>query len=328
MQRYDSTFLAMGTEVQLSILAKDPSSAAQLSARIERSLRRQGIDWYPWTTDDSGELKQLNTALTEHRSMTVSPTLAALLQRSVELQRLSDDYFDPAVAPLVKAWGFADLNDAPATASSSILNQWRTSHPSLSDLHIDGKQVSSTRQDLQLDLGALAKGYALQLALQQLKAQGCTQAAINMGGQWGVMGKSMTAQLQTLAIREPRSAKALAEIRLQDGESISTSGDYERYALQDGRRIHHLLDPHTGQPVTHTEAVTVIDDDATLADAASTALMAAGPENWRRIARQMGIREALRIDASGAIEVTAALYARLQWNPAALRQHRIQQIDL
>jgi thiamine biosynthesis lipoprotein len=80
-------------------------------------------------------------------------------------------------------------------------------------------------------------------------------------------------------------------------------------------------------PVAHTESVTVISNDATLADAASTALMAAGPDNWQRIARQLGVREVLRIDATGAIEVTAALYARLHWLPA-IQGHAIRQIKL
>lgn len=328
LQRYDSEFLAMGTLVQLSILSDNPATAATLSAQIERTLLQQGIDWYPWTVDARGELKQLNAALAAGERKTISPQLAHLLQRALQLHRQSDGYFDPAVAPLTQAWGFTEANTAASEASPELLTRWRKNRPTLAALRIAGTSISSTRQDLQLDLGAIGKGHALQLALEQLRKLGCDNAMLNMGGQIGVVGQSMAAQLQATSIRDPRADSPLAGLKLAAGESIATSGDYQRFAQQDRRRVHHLLDPFTGMPVTHTQAVTVVSADATLADVASTALMAAGPDHWRRVARQLGIREVLRVDATGAIEVTAALYARLQWRPAAQQLHSIKRIDL
>jgi thiamine biosynthesis lipoprotein len=324
--RYDTEFLAMGTRVQLSLLARTPTEAAQLSAHLQRRLLRQGIDWYPWSRDPSGELRQLNAALAAGKPITISQPLRALLQRALQAYQFSDGYFDPAVAPLTAAWGFADVAGHAGIPDPALLEHWRQARPTLADLHIDGEQVSSVRHDLQLDLGAIGKGYALQLALQELQRQGCTDAALNMGGQLGIMGAQIAQQLGPVAIRDPRADTALATLQLAAGESISTSGDYERYALVGQQRIHHLFDPHTGLPVTHTEAVTVISMDATLADAASTALMAAGPDNWQRIARQLGVRDVLRVDASGAIEVTAALYARLKWRHD-LPPHRIHTVE-
>jgi FAD:protein FMN transferase len=308
----------MGTQVQLSMLAARPTAAATLSAQIERTLLRQSIDWYPWTPDATGELRQLNAALAAGHAFTVSPPLLALLQQARQAFAASDGYFDPAIAPMTQRWGFAAADSVATTPpDAATLALWRKSRPTLADLRIDGQHVSSTRPDLQLDLGAIAKGYAEQLALQQLQALGCSDAVINMGGQITVMGTTMAQQFEAVAIRDPRAEQALATLQLKSGESISTSGDYERFVERNGQRLHHLFDPHTGMPVTHTQAVTVISTDATLADAASTALMAAGPDNWQRIAQQLGVREVLRIDATGAIEVTPALYARLRWAPAA-----------
>jgi FAD:protein FMN transferase len=328
-QRFDSEFLAMGTQIQLTVLAEDPAITAGLSAQIERDLLRQGIDWYPWTTDASGELKRLNAALASGDTFTSSPGLLTLLQQTQRMFAASDGYFDPAVAPLTRYWGLAELESAASKAplDSAVLTRWRANRPTLRDLRINGQQISSARHDLQLDLGAIAKGYAAQQALQRLHSLGCDEAAINMGGQIAVMGSNMAQQLAAVAIRDPRAARGLATLQLKAGESISTSGDYERFVERDGKRLHHLFDPHTGSPVAHTQAVTVVSSDATLADAASTALMAAGPDNWQRIARQLGVREVLRIDATGAIEVTAALYARLHWLPAT-QARVIRQIAL
>ena len=114
-----------------------------------------------------------------------------------------------------------------------------------------------------------------------------------------------------VGIRDPRAVRTLAWLELND-ESVATSGDYERFFLVNGKRIHHLLDPRTGRPAGHTIAVTVIANDATLADAASTALFIAGPDQWQNVARAMGVDQALRVDASGQIQVTRKLQARLQ----------------
>jgi thiamine biosynthesis lipoprotein len=328
-QRYDSEFLAMGTQVQLSLWANSPAQAARVSRQLEQQLLQQGIEWYPWTDNPQGELRRLNKALAARQPFTLSQPLAELLYQSRQLHQTSQGYFDPVIAPLTVAWGFAGSTSPAVTTlpSATQLAEWRQSRPRFSDLQLHDRQVSSDR-DPQLDLGAIAKGYALDLAMQRLEQQGITQASINLGGQVILMGKSLPTSLARVALRDPRSAQSLAEVQLHDGESISSSGDYQRNAMVQGRRIHHLLDPHTGEPVAHTQAVTVIASSATLADAASTALMAAGPQHWLTVARTMGISEALRIDATGKIEVTTALYARLHWNRQLASPPYIQQVAL
>jgi thiamine biosynthesis lipoprotein ApbE len=134
-ERYDSEFLAMGTLVQLAMLADNPTEAARWSAQVERALLRQGIDWYPWTQDLTGELKQLNAAPAAGESKVVSPQLGQLLDQALHLHRLSEGYFDPAVAPLTQAWGFAELNTPPPHRKTcgTLAHQL----PRLADLHIN-----------------------------------------------------------------------------------------------------------------------------------------------------------------------------------------------
>jgi FAD:protein FMN transferase len=317
-QRFDSGFLTMGTTAELSLLASDTEQAASFEQLVEQHLQQQARDWYAFGTDDQSELRRLNQALAQGQSFTVSDALFDLLTASMQFQQRSNGYFDPAVAPLTQAWGFAD-SDTPSDwkpPSEAALSAWRAHRPQISDLLVEGHTLSSARRDLQLDLGAIAKGYAMDQAIKLLQQQGCENVMLNLGGQVVVVGQRMATTVGAIALRSPRSAQPLADIVLRSGESISTSGDYERSRQQQGHHWHHLLDPHTGMPVMHTEAVTVIAQSATLADAASTALMAADPEQWQSIARQMGIREALRVDASGAIEVSTALYARLRWHSA------------
>jgi len=93
-----------------------------------------------------------------------------------------------------------------------------------------------------------------------------------------------------------------------------------------GHHVHHLLDPHTGEPVATTQMVTVIANSGTRADAASTAIMAAG-DNWQRVAKELAISHVLRVTATGEIQVTAAMYTRLNWHQSTSQNHHVVQIN-
>lgn len=324
-QCYDSSFLAMGTRIDISVMSNDPAQAAQAITTIEHSMLQWSKDWYPWGTA-SGELKQLNASLASGQSMRVSAELSNLLQQSKRLSITSNGYFDPAVAPMVKAWGFDDMDHTSSELpNEQQLAAWVDNHATMQDVIIENNIIHSQRRDVQLDLGAIAKGYAEDLSMQQLQRLNIVDAAINIGGQVRILGK-VDKQSREVQIRDPRLNTSIASLTLNDSESISTSGDYERFVIVNGQRIHHLLDPHTGKPVTHTQMVTVVANTATLADAASTAIMAADT-NWRQIAKQLDISQVLRVDATGEIQTTAAMYARLRWNPPALQTHHLVQVN-
>lgn len=329
-QRYDSQFITMGTQAQLSIWADTPTQAAQISKKIEQQLNQQSIDWYAWSPQQTSELRRLNAALKAGQHFQVSESLADLLHISLAMHKSSQGYFDPAIMPMTAAWGFADSNHPAMTEppSQRLLQDWSQHRPRLADLTLRDHTVSSLRQDLQIDLGAIAKGYALDLAIQQLQREGITQASLNLGGQALLIGDSLPKSITEVKIQSPRSNTFLGRITLKSGESISTSGDYWRNNIVNGRTIHHLLDPHTGSPVSHTRAVTVIATSGVLADAASTALMAAGPERWPTVARALSIQEVLRIDSIGNIQVTASMHARLRLTPETLSHHSIQIVTL
>jgi thiamine biosynthesis lipoprotein len=104
----------------------------------------------------------------------------------------------------------------------------------------------------------------------------------------------------------------IGRLELEPGESASTSGDYERSYTSDGRRYHHILDPDTGEPATGSAGVTVLAADAELADAASTALMVAGPGRFRDVSAALGIVSALMITTSGELLATPGMTARLR----------------
>jgi thiamine biosynthesis lipoprotein len=132
---------------------------------------------------------------------------------------------------------------------------------------------------MRLDLNGIAKGYALDRAASALRIRGVTSAFLDLGGQLLAFGS----ERRRVAIRDPRDPSAAALwIELREG-SLSTSGDYERYFVHDGKRYSHLVDPRSGWTAEGSRAVTVWAPDATAADAWSTALFVAGPEEGKRL---------------------------------------------
>lgn len=329
-QRYDSQFITMGTQVTLSIWVDSPTQAAQISNKLEQQLHQQSIDWYAWSDQSTSELRQLNAALQTGQHFKASDVMTNLLSMALLMHKNSQGFFDPAVMPMTAAWGFADIQKPAITElpSTQSLEQWKQARPRISDLALQDHDVSSARQDLQIDLGAIAKGYALDVAFKKLHDEGITQASLNLGGQVLIMGASLPSEMTKVKVQDPRAPDFIGTITLRSGESISTSGDYQRYNTVKDQFIHHLLDPQTGEPVNHTQAVSVIANSGALADAASTAIMAAGPERWQAVARSMGIKNVLRIDSIGNIQVTTSLHSRLHLTPKTSTRYSIQLVTL
>ena len=128
-----------------------------------------------------------------------------------------------------------------------------------------------------IDLGGIAKGFIVDKATQYLKEKGVNYAAINAGGDLFVMRNSKT-DVWKIGIQHPRNQSALfGSIEVKD-RAVVTSGDYEQYFIKEGKRIHHIIDPKTGLPSYNSVSVTVIAQNATIADALCTALFVMGPE--------------------------------------------------
>jgi thiamine biosynthesis lipoprotein len=301
-------FLAMGTTV--SITVADSTTQTTLN-EAEQAIHHLGREWYAWNPD--GELAKLNAALAAGKSFDITPELADVLARAGDVFRASDGAFDPAIAPMVERWGFNDGERDAQLPNNVQMQTWRASHATFADLRIDGRKVSSARRDVMLDLGAIGKGHAVDRAIDALKRSGIRNAIVNAGGNLRAIGRHPD-HAWRIGIRHPRkdgNDGVIARIELGMDESASTSGDYERTAMLNGKRTHHLLDPRTGEPALHTASVTVIARDATLADAASTAVFIAGPDRWLQVAKALQVTGVVRIDASGRLQATRSLQSRL-----------------
>jgi len=301
-----------GTRVEVLIAGLDEAKARPAAAAVLREFDRMHRTYHAW---QPSPLSDLNAAIAAGKSAEVTPEMAALIVDAQRISTVGEGLFDPGIGGLIHLWGFQSDEFKAVLPDPAALTAWREEHPSIADLRVDGLRVSSRNMAVALDLGGYLKGVALDRAASILRAQGVNNALINIGGNVMALG-SKNGEAWKVGIQHPRQPGPLATLELHDGEAIGTSGDYQRYFELDGKRYCHLLDPRSGEPVTHTQALTVLitprPGAGTLSDAASKPLFIAGAD-WPRLAHKLGVEHVLRIDSAGHIQVSEALSKRLKF---------------
>ena len=304
-----------GTRVEVLVAEPDEARARVGIKAVLREFDRLHRAYHAW---QPSELTALNAVIAAGKPAEVSPELAQLIRDAQGLAAAGEYLFDPGIGRLVKLWGFHADEFRAALPDPTALAEWRRAQPSIADLVVDGNRVASRKpgpSQLALDFGGYLKGVALDRAAATLRAQGINNALINIGGNLMALG-SKHGEPWRVGIQHPRQPGPLATLELRDGEAIGTSGDYQRYFELGGKRYCHLLDPRSAAPVTHTQAITVLitprPDAGMLSDAASKPPFIAGPGDWRRLTRQLGVEHALRVDADGRVQASRALAARIK----------------
>jgi len=312
-----------GTRVEILIAGLEEAQARPAAAAVLREFDRLHRTYHAW---QPSELSDLNAAIAAGNPHTVSPELASFIADAQRRSVLGEGRFDPGIGALIRVWGFQSDEFKPVLPDPSALAAWRAARPGIADLRLDGAQVSSRNPKVSLDFGGYLKGVALDRAADILRAQGVRHALINIGGNVMALG-TKNGEPWKVGIQHPRRPGPLATVELHDGEAIGTSGDYQRYFELDGKRYCHLLDPSSGEPVMHTQALTVLVSPrpaaGTLSDVASKPLFIAGPE-WPQVARALEVDQVLRIDSAGRVQVTGKLKARLEFVGEAPESLEIQ----
>ncbi|BCO32686.1 FAD:protein FMN transferase [Thiohalobacter sp. COW1] len=304
-------FIALGTIIDITLYGAEAEQADPVLAAIERDFHRLHHDWHAW---EDSRLTALNTALQRGEQTPVPPDLMTVLEQARALNRSSDGLFEPAIGGLMALWGFHS-NDLPdRVPDAAAIEAWLAGRPHMAELKLQNGRASSDNPRLQLDLGAFAKGVAVDRAIGRLRAAGIDNAIVNAGGDLRAIGARE--RPWRIGIRHPRAPGVLASIATRDDESIFTSGDYERYFEVEGRRYHHIIDPRSGYPAYGTASLTVIHTEAATADAAATALFVAG-DAWPQVAADMGIDRVMRVRPDGTVELTHAMAGRIRFETEA-----------
>jgi len=314
---------AMGTYVNVTLVTPDSAGsladahAAHAAVRLVDSLMSN------WTT--SSEVARLNR-VADSVTARVEPHVLQVLARSLRLWRESDGAFDITVEPLVRAWGFIG---GPRRVPTEVEVRAAHSLVGAGDVVLDSAAgtIRFARRGMRVDLGGIAKGYAVDLAMRALRERGVLDALVDASGNMMSVGHPPRAPHWRIGLRDPRDRMAyFARVRLE-GDAISTSANYEQFVAQDGKRYGHILDPRTGRPAEGLLAVTVVAADATTTDAWDTPLFVLGLEAAKRKARSLPDIAAILVSPGAATDtvwVESALRERFELEPAARSKFEVR----
>lgn len=239
------------------------------------------------------------------KTHTLIPEFYHILQTALMVSEKSDGAYDMTVGPVVKLWDFGSPNPVvpPHDKIVELLSQVGYKRITLRDGTVTMKPGTS------IDLSGAVKGFAADAGCEILKKRGITNAMVNAGRNIKVIGKNLEGESWKIAIADPRAAGKIIAIIDMENEAVATSGDYERYFIQDGKLYHHILDPRTGYPISGCISVTIISKHAAFTDLLSTASFVMGPERAKKVLQELEC-EGVFVTESG-IEYTPGLAGKL-----------------
>ncbi|MBL7170388.1 MAG: FAD:protein FMN transferase [Candidatus Omnitrophica bacterium] len=266
----------MGTTVEVTIEIGRPKGmrlkgarerASEISKRLFHRLKELETKFSLYNPES--EINMVNKVA----RVKLSPEFFELLEKSLIYSELTSGAFDITIAPLVKLWGFKE-HKPRLPKEEDIRDALKRSGYTSIILSANAHEVSFSKPGVEIDMGAIAKGYIVDEGIKFLKKEGIDSALINAGGDLYCIGTPSGKEGWKVAIRHPRKrGKNIAQLTISD-KAVATSGDYENFFLYKERFLSHVIDPRTGWPSeTGVVSATVISPKNCEADALATALM-------------------------------------------------------
>ena len=263
----------MGTGCTLTVVVprEKKATARKALAKAEAALRR--IEALMSTYRDDSEVRRLNGASAMQR-VALSPETLEVLRTARRFAEVTGGAFDATAAPLFRLWKRCAERDRLPTqdelATARAASRWDAF-----TLLADGAVKANSRAEV--DLGGIAKGYAIDRAVETMKAAGCVGGLVDVGGDIRCFGTKPGGHPWRIAVRAPWGRPHAGVLELESA-AVCTSGDYLRFVQIKSKRYSHIIDPRSGMPVDTTPSVTVIAPDATTADSLATAISVLGPK--------------------------------------------------
>ena len=300
--------VAMGSLLTVTVWTADQPAAVSAIADVFREFDRLEDLMSTWRA--GSDVLRLNAAA-GMGPVRLSPEVIEVLAIARRYSELSGGKFDVTFAALSGLWRFdQDLDgvvpDPAAVAARLPLIAWQ-------DLVVDRAAGTAElrRKGMSVNLGGIGKGYAVDRATAILRRHGFGDFLVQAGGDMYVAGHPK-GRAWRLGIQDPRGPgdTPFAVLELSNA-TFSTSGDYERFFMKDGRRYHHIIDPATGQPAMASRSVTLVTSKAVAADALSKAVFILGPEAGLRLIERLPGVEGVIVGAHNEVRVSSGLKGRL-----------------
>ena len=273
----------MGTTYTVKIAQAELAvSVSQLQEEVDDALIQ--VNQLMSTYIPNSELSRLNQ-LDAQTPFPLSEQTLKVLQEAIRLGYLTDGVLDVTVGPLVNLWGFGP-DKRPEKRPSAEQVKAIAKYVGLDKFTLSGNIITKAHDDLYIDLSTIAKGYGVDLIAEILEGYGIRNYLVEIGGEMRVAGTKLDGADWRIAIERPVEGQRAVQRIISIGDNaIATSGDYRNYYELDGIRYSHLIDPRTGEPITHSVvSVTVVHASSMTADGLATALNVMGLEQAKALA--------------------------------------------
>lgn len=290
---YKRTTLSMGTTVEIQIQSDNQKKADSAIDAAFAEIQRLNDKYTVY--NPTSYLNQINST----DFFQLDDETYYLLKKCENYNTISKGAFDPAIGNIIKALGFesTEPEDIP---EDSILNYIQQNNWKLIELTSDKKIIKP--KNLRINLGAIAKGYAVDRMFEIIKSYGFDIFLVNAGGEIKCIGKDWE-----IGVQHPRKKDRIAGIIKLNGKAVATSGDYERYKIKNGKKINHIFNPITGRIADQCQSATIITNNVLDADALATSVFVLGPIQGLRLIEEIQNAEALIFDKDGQLYRSSGL---------------------
>jgi len=326
---FEDKLNVLGSFAQISIAGMQPEAAREAALAVENDL--QTLDYIGYTFLDEGELLQLNEAIAQGQSMTVSDGLVELIMEARKLSAASAGLFNPAMGELTALWEFhcgkEQCSEVPYPDEVQRLIDEQVAkiiagHPSMDDLIIKGNQVGSRNRLVKLEFGDIIRGLALEKGIAHLEDMDISNAMIDIGGSVRTTGRRGKHDWW-VGIPDASGKHLLGSIENIDDQAVVTVRAFDQSFGKQDVVYRHIVDPRSGLPVRDVQSVTVMHENAMVANASAMALLVAGIKDWKTVADGMDVHKILMIAKDGTLYTSLAMTHIIHWKQGIEHQHLI-----
>ena len=294
--RHEATTFAMDTVMTFTVIHEDGD---EIIIDAEQEIRR--LENLLSVTVENSDVSKLNAAA-GNEAIEMHVDTQMLLQKGKELGEKTGNAFDIAISPVVKAWGFTEAEHS-VPSQEKLDTLLPLTDPD--DILLDSGKAYLQKEGMAVDLGGIAKGYASDKVAELLKEKGVASAIVSLGGNVYGVGTKPDGEKWEVALANPLDANDYCGLISIENQAIVTSGGYQRYFEENGKKYHHIIDPATGYPAeSGLLSVTIISDSGTEADVLSTALYVMGLEKALAFWQEHGGFEAIFVTEAGEVIAT------------------------
>ena len=296
--RFEETRSLMGTYVTVVVYSDEKTAEEAINAAF---ARMEEIEKIASIFDEESEAFKLNQ---DGYLDTPSNELLELINLSLYYSELTDGSFDITVQPLLDLWAGGLWKETEEVQQSKINQTLRL--VGSDEIGIEADRIYFKAEGAKITLGGIAKGYAVDEALEVLRDIGIKYALVNAGGDIGTIGSKPEGESWDIALVNPDdTSQCLATFSFSD-KSVATSGNYERY-FDPEKETHHIINPKTGRSATDCISVTIIAENCTQADTLATAIFVMGPEDGMKLVESLDDVECFIVGADRIIHSSSGL---------------------